>query len=99
MYIYNITSVINPDTHQEWLEWIRNKYIPKMASSKYIESVRVFKVLGNPNEPTYAIHHQTELPQQLLDFIRKEVPLLQEECRHAFGEKVLMFGTELKEVL
>ena len=50
------------------------------------------------NDITYAIHHETDSPQDLFDFIKKEIPTLIQLNMENFSNKVLMFGTELKEI-
>ncbi|MDO5104401.1 DUF4286 family protein [Capnocytophaga sp.] len=98
MYIYNLTFVIDNQLHNQWLEWFEKEYLPSLKTSKLVSQVRVFKVLTTQPEPTYAIHHQTESPQQLLSFTQEDIPRVQSRCFQLFGDKVLTFGTQLKEV-
>ena len=49
-------------------------------------------------EKHYAIHHETTSPAQLLHFIEHTIPKLLQQSAETFGEKVLFWGTQLKEV-
>lgn len=98
MYIYNLTAVAERNTHNQWMNWVKHIYIRKVYETNKIKSVRIFKIMNMENDITYAIHHETESPQDLLDFIKKEIPSLMQLSTENFGDKVLMFGTELKEI-
>lgn len=98
MYVYNLTFVVNSNIYASWLRWLEGEYIPKVNNSGRIQSVRVFKVLNAAPDLTIAVHHQTQSPQDLLDFITTEVPNLNKLSSEVFGDSVLMFGTELKEI-
>ncbi|GIJ97043.1 hypothetical protein CAPN001_16120 [Capnocytophaga stomatis] len=98
MYIYNLTAVIGRNIHNQWLDWIKQIYIHKVYETNKIKSVRIFKIMNMENDITYAIHHETESPQDLLHFIKNEIPTLKQLSMENFGDKVLMFGTELKEI-
>lgn len=86
------------DTHKQWLNWIKQEYIVKIYETNQIKSVRIFKILNTEDNITYALHHETASPQDLQEFIRKDVPTLMQLSRKHFGDKVLMFGTTLKEI-
>ncbi|MDO4229647.1 MAG: DUF4286 family protein [Capnocytophaga sp.] len=98
MYVYNLTFVVNPNIYVSWLNWFENVYIPKVNNIGKIMSVRIFKILNATPDFNFAVHHQTSLPQDLFDFITNEVPDLQKLCTDTFGDSVLTFGTELKEL-
>ncbi|MEB3016282.1 DUF4286 family protein [Capnocytophaga ochracea] len=97
MYVYNLTVVISDEVFPQWQEWLQNVYLPTINTNKTIERVRVFKVLNVP-EKHYAIHHETTSPAQLLHFIEHTIPKLLQQSAETFGEKVLFWGTQLKEV-
>ncbi|WP_460485932.1 DUF4286 family protein [Capnocytophaga sp. HP1101] len=97
MYVYNLTAVISDEVFPQWQEWLQSVYLPTISTTETIEKIRVFKVLDSP-EKHYAIHHETASPVQLLDFIEHIVPKLLELSAETFGEKVLFWGTQLKEM-
>lgn len=99
MYVYNLTLTVSSHIHKQWLEWFQTEYVPKVKKSGKIQAIRIFKILNSPADPTYAIHHETSSPQNLLDFTTNDIPFLMELCAKSFGDQALMFGTELKEVL
>lgn len=98
MYVYNLTCAVERGTHKQWLNWIKQEYIAKVYETNQIKSVRIFKILNTEDNITYALHHETASPQDLQEFIQKDVPTLIQLSRKCFGDKVLMFGTTLKEI-
>lgn len=98
MYVYNLTVVVSNEIFELWFNWLKTDYIPKVEASKKINNTRIFKVLNTPSDVTFALHHETQHPQDLLDFITKDIPHFQMLSYNLFGEKALMFGTELKEI-
>ncbi|MFJ1328107.1 DUF4286 family protein [Capnocytophaga canimorsus] len=98
MYIYNLTSVVSIEVQKQWLDWLKNEYALSIKNKGQIDEIRVFKILNLEQEHTYAIHHHTSSPQNLMSFIQEDIPKLQAECFRKFSDKVLMFGTELKEI-
>ena len=72
--------------------------MPIIEESKKVDSVRFLKILNTEPNVSIAIHHQIEAPQQMFDFVNLIYPVLAQRCFETFGEKVLLFGTELKEL-
>jgi len=97
MYVYNLTAVVNDQVLTAWQEWLQTLYFPTVKESNSVERTRVLRVM-NATEPHFAIHHEQQNPQEMLRFIKEILPVLLEKAAERFGEKVLFFGTELKEV-
>lgn len=98
MYVYNITFVITPQIHNKWMKWIHEVYIDNLLKNKYVKKIKMFKIITNSNELTYALHHKIETPEELKKFVNEQMPILNTKIFETFGEKVLTFGTELKEI-
>lgn len=98
MYIYNLTAVIEAKVYPKWVDWVRSTYMPKVKMTQKIEQLRFFKILNNDAQISIAIHHQTQNPKNLLDFVEVEIPDLTQLCYQQFADNVLLFGTELKEI-
>lgn len=97
MYVYNLTMVVSDEVFLLWQNWLQSVYLPIVKTSGTIEKVRVFKLLDAP-EKHYAVHCETSSPAQLMHFIEKTIPQLLQQAAETFGEKVLFWGTQLKEV-
>lgn len=97
MYVYNLTMVVSDEVFVKWQTWLQEAYLPAIKAVDTIEKVRVFKLLDVP-EKHYAVHCETSSPAQLMHFIENTIPQLLQQAAETFGEKVLFWGTQLKEV-
>ena len=97
MYVYNLTMVVGDEVFNKWQEWLQGVYLPAIKAVDTIENVRVFKLLDTP-EKHYAVHCETSSPAQLLHFIECTIPQILQQAAETFGEKVLFWGTQLKEM-
>ena len=97
MYVYNLTMVVNDEVFLSWQDWLQSVYLPIVKTSGTIEKVRVFKLLDAPKNH-YAVHCETSSPAQLLHFIECTIPQILQQAAETFGEKVLFWGTQLKEM-
>lgn len=98
MYIFNLTTAVSPEIHQQWLQWMKENYIPKVLSTGKVYNIRLYKVLDTGNDHNYAVQHQSDSPKKMMEFITVDVPKLQQYIAEAYGEKVLTFATQLKEI-
>lgn len=98
MHVYNLTAVIEKEVFPQWAEWIKNTYLPQIKNNSKITEIRFFEVLVQNSEKTIAIHHGATSQENLHHFMTNEMPDLMQKCTEKFGDKVLMFGTELTEI-
>ena len=103
MYVYNLTAVVSREVLSEWQLWLKEVYQPGVAATASIEQLFVYKVLstaGNTtSDTTYALHHQAAMAADLMAFITEVLPPYLQLLAEKFGDKVLLFGTELKLVI
>lgn len=96
MYIYNITFNIEPEIEKEWLNYIKEQFIPKMLKSgllnKSITSkIQVDEAQGN----SYSIQFMTDNQDKLKTFIKEELYPILNELHLKFSPKMVYFATEL----
>ena len=97
MIIYNVTVNIDDSVHADWLYWIRNEHIPDMlATGKFIKALMT-KVLVEEEMggQSYSIQYTAKSRDSLARYYKDDAPKLREEAGR-FGDKVLMFRTELE---
>lgn len=98
MHVYNLTAVIEKEVFPQWAEWIKNTYLPQIKNNSKITEIHFFEVLVQNPEKTIAIHHGATSEADLRHFITDDIPELMQKCATTFGDKVLLFGTELTEI-
>jgi antibiotic biosynthesis monooxygenase (ABM) superfamily enzyme len=61
MIILNETIILDPEVHNEWLNWLKTVHIPTVMASGYFSSHHILKVLNSPNEGfTYCVQYHTD---------------------------------------
>src|SRR5690606_2651872 len=45
MYIYNVTVNVEEAVHQQWLQWMKEIYIPEMLKTDLFAKARILRVL------------------------------------------------------
>jgi hypothetical protein len=96
MILYNVTVSIDPEIHEEWLIWMREKHIPDvMATGCFIES-RISRVHGEEQGgKTYAIGYICP-SQEKFDVYEKEyAPALQKDHSTRYEGRFAAFRTML----
>lgn len=98
MIIYNVTINVDESIHQNWLSWMKNKHIQQVLDTQQFQSARLVKVLVEEDMggTTYSVQYFTDSREKLETYYRDFAPLLREEGRRLFGDKMLAFRTELE---
>lgn len=96
MILYNVTVSIDPEIHQEWLEWMRVTHIPDvMATGCFIES-RISRVHGEEEGGlTFAISYVAETQELFDGYQNTHAARLQAEHNEKFAGKCAAFRTML----
>ena len=97
MIIYNVTVNVDDSVHTDWLYWIRNEHIPEMlATGKFVKALMT-KVLVKEEMggQSYSIQYTAKSKDSLARYYKEDATKLREEAGR-FGDKVLMFRTELE---
>ena len=57
MYIYNVTTKIDWDIHEKWMEWLKDHYIPSILDYGCFTKATLLKLqeIDESDGPTYAI--------------------------------------------
>ena len=98
MYIYNVTSNVDESIHDQWLNWMKTKHIPSMLATEKFSKAKMSQVLieEEMGGVTYAVQYTTDSLETLEEFYEYHSSKLLSEVKKLFGEKVLMFTTELQ---
>jgi hypothetical protein len=96
MYIYNITFNVEKEIEQEWLEYIKNIFIPEMLKSGLLHSALTSKIMVDETQGnSYSIQFTTENQSDLKKFIEKELYPVLNKLHLKFSPKMVYFSTEL----
>lgn len=99
MYIYNVTTNIQEDVHEKWVQWMKEEHIPEMLKTgKFIKAVmtRVL-VKEEMGGITYSVQYSTKSKELLQKYYEEDAPQLRGKTK-AFEGKFVSFRTELEVV-
>lgn len=89
MYLYNISIIVENNSHDALLEWVKNEWI-----STFPGETKLLKMLNNPHEGhTYCVQIIVENEQQVINMQSNEVVRLQEHIAQFHAEKAFIFDS------
>ncbi|MBL4649878.1 MAG: DUF4286 family protein [Aureispira sp.] len=98
MIIYNVTVKINPEVHDEWLNWMKTVHMPNVMLTGRFQSNQIAKVLGQDETDgiTYAMQYTCEDMKTLHQYTITEAPALQKKHIESYKDKFVVYRTLLE---
>lgn len=99
MYIYNVTTNIQEDVHEEWVKWMRTEHIPDMLNTGKFTKVLMSRVMVQEEMGgmTYSVQYTAESKEMLQRYYDENAADLRSRSK-AFEGKFVAFRTELNVV-
>ena len=96
MIIYNVTSNVQNDVHDEWMEWIKPHIALVLSTGSFLEA-RFAKVLVDNEDDThtYSIQYMAKSREALEHYYKNNAESLRRQGAEKWADKVLAFRTEL----
>lgn len=96
MILYNVTVSIDPEIHENWLDWMRSTHIPQvMETGCFLES-RISRVHGEEEGGmTFAITYLSPSKEIFEEYEQKYAPALQADHSAKYAGKFAAFRTTL----
>ncbi|UJH90439.1 DUF4286 family protein [Antarcticibacterium sp. 1MA-6-2] len=97
MYIYNVTTNIQEDVHEEWLEWMKNEHIPDMLSTKKFTKALMSRVMVEEamGGVTYSVQYTCINKEMLHKYYEEDAADLRSRSK-VFEGKFVSFRTEMQ---
>jgi hypothetical protein len=97
MFIYNVTINIDDSAHSEWLNWIES-HITEVLNTGKFTSAKLTEVLVDEEMggKTYSIQYSVNTREDLDDYYKEDADRFRSNSVKKFGNKMLVFRTELK---
>ncbi len=98
MIIYNVTSNVHDNIHEEWLHWMQHTHIPDMIATGKFTKARLVKVLIDEElgGTTYSVQFYTDSKATLEKYYQEDADRLRQMTKAMFGDDVVSFRTELQ---
>ena len=100
MIVYSVTVNIETESHEEWLDWMKNKHIPDVLNTGIFKDHQILKVISRDQEEegvTYNIQYSCASMADLHRYQAHFAPKLQAEHTEKFNNKFVAFRTLLEE--
>ena len=96
--IYNETVSVDSDIENQWLEWVRQTYLPECLKTGCFTGARFTKVRSHrqPGSTSYSIQFWCEEDRLLEQFKNIHEKKFRKMAREKFGAKQIPFTTELE---
>lgn len=89
MYLYNVSIIIEENSHDKVIDWLRGNWIPRIE-----HDVRFLKMLNNPHEGhTYCIQMTVENDKEIEEFQQTYLLELNEYIQTEHREKAFIFDS------
>jgi len=97
MYIYNVTINIQEDSHEKWLEWMKNEHIPEMLATGKFSKALMSRVMVEEEMGgfTYSVQYTTKNREMLQKYYEEDAARLRAKTK-PFEGKFVAFRTELE---
>lgn len=100
MYIYNVTSLVASEIHEDWLKWMKESHIPRVIATGLFSHHRILRLRDTDESEgvTYAMQYFCSSREAYDLYQAKYSPALRDEVREKWSEGVVSFRT-LMEVI
>src|SRR5690349_19938443 len=100
MLLYNITIGIDKEIEAEWLQSMKDQYIPVVMKTAMFVDSKFFKVLHDQDENSvsYSVQYFSETIEKVLQFVEQIDPEVNKQLQKKYKDRHVAFRTLLEEV-
>jgi len=100
MFIYNVTTHVEPSIENQWLEWMNLEHIPQMIQTGKFKKAIIFKVITEDElgGTSYATQYHCNSRAEFENYQKADADRLKKQALDKFGERILSFRTELEQI-
>ena len=100
MFIYNVTTKVDPSVHEDWVAWMKEVHIPQIMLSDCFSSFQFVRILelDDSDGPTYAVQYRADSKAAYNLYLQKFAPQLRNDVYEKWGNKVIIFRSFMQVV-
>jgi hypothetical protein len=100
MFIYNVTTKVEPSVHEEWVEWMKQIHIPEVMNSGCFTQFQFVRLLelDDSDGPTYAVQYHSDSKEAYHQYLEIFATKLRNEVYAEWGNKVISFRSFMQVV-
>lgn len=97
MQAYNISFQIAPNLQEQWLEWMKSKFIPMLEQTSCFQHQNLYELeVSSDQAPTYTLQLFTQSPENIALFKDKFATPLLDELQKTWGDQCFHFVTTMR---
>lgn len=97
MIIFNVTTIIEENIHQEFVHFMHHEYIPEVMKSNQFDDAKLFRLTEPVNEGiTYCAQYYTNSQKNIETYREEYLPNFQTLLMQKFPNKVVFFSSILE---
>lgn len=99
MLLYNVTIGIDKDIEAEWIQWMKEQYIPVVMQTNMFVNWKLYKVLHDEDDRTvsYSVQYFANAIEDVVQFVERIEPELNKVHQQRFKDRHVAFRTLLEE--
>jgi Domain of unknown function (DUF4286) len=100
MIIYNVTTQVNWNIHEDWLAWMKQEHIPEVLATGLFTHHRLLRLIDvdETEGPTYAVQYFTSAKEKYDHYMASHARELREKVLQKWGEQVFAFRSLMEVV-
>lgn len=100
MFIYNVTTKVDPSIHERWVEWMKKIHIPQIMDTGCFEQFQFVRLLETDDSdgPTYAVQYRADSKASYNLYLEKYATTLRKHALDAWGDKIISFRSFMQVV-
>ena len=98
MIIYNITTHVTWNIHDQWKEWMLKQRIPEMLATGIFSHYQLARLLevDDSEGPTYAVQFYVPNGFSVSEYTLKHLPHMQHSEKMLWGDNIYSFSSLLE---
>ena len=100
MFIYNVTTHVEPTIESQWLAWMNEEHVPQMIQTGKFKKAIIFKVIteNDLGGVSYATQYHCSNRTTFESYQKEDADRLKKHALDKFDERILSFRTELEQI-
>lgn len=100
MFIYNVTTKVDPSIHEIWVEWMKQTHIPDIMKTGCFTEFQFVKLLEQDESdgPTYAVQYRAASKADYNRYLEIHANQLRNHVFAVWGNKLISFRSLMQVV-
>ncbi len=97
MHVYNISFQIDPNLQEQWLVWMKGKFIPMVNEIGCLQNHQFYELdISDDQSPTYTLQLFAQSSENLAKFTESFAEPLLDELHKTWGDQCFHFVTTMR---